>query len=77
MPAPSMLSPWQVREKSHRMFSGTSTIFSMFCWARMGVPQAIEPTSGIFFILGIGSNPFGMGRGAGAGWERSASIGTS
>lgn len=51
--------------------------FSMFCWARMGVPQAIEPTSGIFFILGIGSNPFGMGRGAGAGWERSASIGTS
>jgi hypothetical protein len=42
------------------MFSGTSTIFSMFCSAVMGSPQAMAPISGIFFIFGIGSKPGGM-----------------
>ena len=36
----------------------------MFSSARMGVPQAMEPTSGTLVIWGSGSNPAGMVPGA-------------
>lgn len=61
----AMLSPWHSRAKSARHARPGRPMYSlMFSSARMGVPQAMEPTSGTLVIWGSGSNPAGMVPGA-------------